>query len=64
MEELSGVEELIKLRRQLIEQADDLKIEFQMCGHQAINTRIMQLNDIIDMIQKRCEEINPVECDW
>lgn len=64
MEELSGIEELINLRRKLIERADNLKIDYQMSGKQALCNRIIELNEIIDMIQKRCEQISPSDCDW
>lgn len=64
MKELSGIEELINLRRKLIERADDLKIDFQMYGKQSICNRIIELNEVIDIIQKRCEEISSCDCDW
>lgn len=64
MEELSGIEELIHLRRKLIERADDLRIDYQMSGKQSICNRISELNEVIDILQKRCEEISPCDCDW
>lgn len=52
------------LREKLLERRFDLEDEFKMCGHSAICNRISELNDIIDIIEKRVFELSPNDCDW
>ena len=58
MEEKSGIEELLQLRKQLLNRYE------QKCNNNENHNAIIELTEVIDIIQKRCEEISPCDCDW
>lgn len=58
MEENSGIEELLQLRKQLLERYET------KCKNNENHNAIIELTEVIDIIQKRCEEISPCDCDW
>lgn len=58
MEEKSGIEELLQLRKQLLERYET------KCKNNENYNAIIELTEVIDIIQKRCEEISPCDCDW
>jgi len=55
------ISELLKIRKdllKLVEQLKDSDITNEIC------TRISQTYEIIDLIEKRCLFIAPIECDF
>lgn len=58
MKEKSGIEELLQLRKELLNRYE-LK-----CKNNDNHNSIIELTEIINIIQKRCEEISPCDCDW
>ena len=58
MEEKSGIEELLQLRKQLLERYET------KCKNNENHNAIIELTEVIDIVQKRCEEISPCDCDW
>lgn len=59
-----AIEVLKDLRKKLLERREELEDAYRELGHHAINTRIMQLDDDILLIQKEMENISPCDCDW
>lgn len=58
MEEKSGIEELLQLRKQLLERYET------KCKSNENHNAIIELTEVIDIVQKRCEKISPCDCDW
>jgi hypothetical protein len=58
MEEKSGIEELLQLRKQLLERYET------KCKNNENHHAIIELTEVIDIVEKRCEEISPCDCDW
>lgn len=58
MEGKSGIEELLQLRKQLLERYE------KKCTNNENHNAIIELTEVIDIVQKRCEEISPCDCDW
>lgn len=56
--EKSGIEELLQLRKQLLNRYKE------KCKNNDNHNSIIELTEIIHIIEKRCEEISPCDCDW
>ena len=55
---------LKQLREELCERRENLRAEYEMCEHNAICNRISELNDIIEIIEKKVYNLSPSDCDW
>ena len=58
------MEELKRLRKQLLERIEEYEDTYRMSGHNSICNRISELNEVVCLIEKRVEEVAPIECDW
>lgn len=58
MKEKSGIEELLQLRKQLLERYET------KCEDNENHNAIIELTEVIDIVEKRCKEISPCDCDW
>lgn len=56
--EKSGIEELLELRKKLLARYE------VKCKKNEGHESIIELTEIIDIVEKRCEEISPCDCDW
>lgn len=61
---LGQIEELKRLRIQLLERVDDYEDTYRMSGHPSICNRISELHEVIGFIQERVYELSPSDCDW
>lgn len=55
---------LKEIIKELENRVEDLEVEFSICGHHAICNRILECNEITDLLKRKVMKISPADYDW